>query len=251
MKRCIDFNCDLGEGCANDAEIMPFISSANIACAAHAGDETSMRATLRLCAEHGVSAGAHPGYADREHFGRRAQTLSRDQIRSLLHAQLERIADIALEEGISLAHVKPHGALYNQAAVDAELADAIAESVRAFDPRMILVGLAGSRLTVAGLGHGLRIAHEAFTDRRYQSDGNLAARGQPGAVIESVQAAIAQTLAIVRSEAITSIDGASIRIHADTLCLHGDRRDATEFALRLRGALDEAGVAVRCLQPST
>ena len=248
MQRSIDFNCDLGEGCANDADVMPFISSANIACGAHAGDIASMRATLRLCAAHGVSAGAHPGYADREHFGRRALALSREQIRSLLHEQLERIAEIALAEGVALVHVKPHGALYNQAAADAALADAIAEAVRAFDSNLILVGLAGSRLITAGLAHGLRIAHEAFTDRRYQSDGSLAARSQPGAVIESADAAIAQALAIVRGESIACIDGTALRVHADTLCLHGDGSDAAGFAGSLRAAFDDAGVMVRCLQ---
>ena len=248
MQRSIDFNCDLGEGCANDADVMPFISSANIACGAHAGDIASMRATLRLCAAHGVSAGAHPGYADREHFGRRALALSREQIRSLLHEQLERIAEIALAEGVALVHVKPHGALYNQAAADAVLADAIAEAVRAFDSNLILVGLAGSRLITAGLAHGLRIAHEAFTDRRYQSDGSLAPRGQPGAVIESVDAAIAQALAIVRGESIACIDGTALRVHADTLCLHGDGSDAAGFAGSFRAAFDDAGVMVRCLQ---
>lgn len=248
MQRSIDFNCDLGEGCANDADVMPFISSANIACGAHAGDIASMRATLRLCAAHGVSAGAHPGYADREHFGRRALALSREQIRSLLHEQLERIAEIALEEGVALVHVKPHGALYNQAAADAALADAIAEAVRSFDPELILVGLADSRLIAAGLAHGLRVAHEAFTDRRYQSDGSLAARSQPGAVIESADAAIAQALAIVRGESIACIDGTALRVHADTLCLHGDGSDAAGFAGSLRAAFDDAGVMVRCLQ---
>ena len=248
MQRSIDFNCDLGEGCANDADVMPFISSANIACGAHAGDIASMRATLRLCAAHGVSAGAHPGYADREHFGRRALALSREQIRSLLHEQLERIAEIALAEGVALVHVKPHGALYNEAAADAVLADAIAEAVRSFDPELILVGLADSRLIAAGLAHGLRVAHEAFTDRRYQSDGSLAARSQPGAVIESVDAAIAQALAIVRGESIACIDGTALRVHADTLCLHGDGSDAAGFAGSLRAAFDDAGVMVRCLQ---
>jgi UPF0271 protein len=158
------------------------------------------------------------------------------------------LPEIALAEGVALVHVKPHGALYNQAAADAVLADAIAEAVRAFDSNLILVGLAGSRLITAGLAHGLRIAHEAFTDRRYQSDGSLAPRGQPGAVIESVDAAIAQALAIVRGESIACIDGTALRVHADTLCLHGDGSDAAGFAGSLRAAFDDAGVMVRCLQ---
>lgn len=240
----IDFNCDLGEGCGNDAAIMPLLSSANIACGAHAGNEASMRATLRLCREFGVAAGAHPGYSDREHFGRRELNLSASEIAASLRAQLERLAAIAGEEGVPLVHVKPHGALYNQAARDSALADIVASSVREFDPSLILVGLAGSELPKAGLRAGLRVAHEAFVDRRYLADASLAPRGTPGAVIDRVDDAIAQAISIVRRGHVDTLDGGRISLLCDTLCLHGDRSDALEFATRLRAVFDAAGVDI-------
>ena len=183
MTRRIDLNCDLGEGCANDAAIMPWITSANIACGAHAGDAQSMRATLRLCRQWGVCAGAHPGYPDREHFGRRELDSSPVQIAATLHAQLQQLLDLAKEEGVHVAHVKPDGALYNQCARDPALAATVAATIHAFDPGLILVGLAGSELPRAGLRAGLRVAHEAFADRRYLSTGELASRSVAGAVI--------------------------------------------------------------------
>ena len=161
----IDFNCDLGEGCGSDADIVPWISSANIACGAHAGDDATMRDTLRLCRGHGVAAGAHPGYDDHEHFGRRAQALDADALRALLLAQLTRIAAITREEGVPLRHVKPHGALYNLAARDANTARTIAETVHGFDPSLRLVGLSGSCAVAAGEAAGLRVAHEVFAER--------------------------------------------------------------------------------------
>lgn len=244
MPRRIDFNCDLGEGCGNDAQVMPLISSANIACAAHAGDEASMRATLRLCREHGVLAGAHPGYADRAGFGRHELQLPADAIADLVHGQLQRLAAIAREEGVALVHVKPHGALYNQAAADPALADVLARTVREFDPRLVLVGLAGSELPRAGERAGLRVAHEAFTDRRYRADGRLTARGTSGAVIDEVEDAVDQALSIVLHGQVTTVDGGVIALDADTLCLHGDRADAVVFAQRLRDAFAAAGVEI-------
>lgn len=242
--RRIDLNCDLGEGCGNDAAIMPLISSANIACATHAGDEASMRATLRLCREHGVLAGAHPGYADREHFGRREMHLPMGAIADLVHGQLERLACIARDEGVTLVHVKPHGALYNQAAGDATLAAAIATAVREFDPRLVLVGLAGSELPRAGVRAGLRVSHEAFADRRYLADGRLANRGSAGAIIDAVGDAVQQALSIVLGGEVATLDGSRLALAAGTLCLHGDRVDAVEFARGLRHALESAGVAI-------
>jgi 5-oxoprolinase (ATP-hydrolysing) subunit A len=240
----VDFNCDLGEGCGNDAAIMPLISSANIACGAHAGDERSMRETLRLCREFGVAAGAHPGYADREHFGRRALQLDSAQVTELVLGQLQLLADLADAEAVRLGHVKPHGALYNQAARDVRLAEVIAESVHRFDPQLILVGLAGSELIRAGLGAGLRIAEEALTDRRYLIDGSLAPRGTEGAVIDDAGTAVAQALSIVRDSQVGTLNGERIALRADTLCLHGDRTDAVEFAQRLRKAFDNAGIDI-------
>jgi 5-oxoprolinase (ATP-hydrolysing) subunit A len=240
----VDFNCDLGEGCGNDAAIMPLISSANIACGAHAGDERSMRETLRLCRQFGVAAGAHPGYPDREHFGRRALQLDSAGIAGLVLGQLQLLADLADAQTLRLRHVKPHGALYNQAARDARIAEVIADSVHRFDAQLILVGLAGSELTRAGLRAGLRVAEEAFADRRYLIDGSLAPRGTEGAVIEDAGAAVAQALSIVCDAQVGTLDGGRIALRADTLCLHGDRADAVEFARRLREAFDTNGIAI-------
>lgn len=240
----LDFNCDLGEGCGSDTAIVPWISSASIACGAHAGDETTMRTAIRLCREHGVAIGAHPSFADREHFGRREVSLDRDQIACLVQSQLARLATIAGEENAALAHVKPHGALYNLAARDRAVADAIATAVVAFDPSLILYGLSGSQLIAAGEAAGLRVAHEVFAERVYDVDGSLAPRGSPGAVIEDLQTALAQVRTMLREHMVVARDGTCVPIRADTLCLHGDRTDAAAFARSLREALDAGGIAV-------
>src|SRR5690606_30245219 len=191
-RRRIDFNCDLGEGCGDDAAIVPWISSASIACGAHAGDDASMRATLRLCRAHGVAAGAHPGHADPDHFGRRELDLSESDLRDLLHAQPQRIAALADAEGVRLAHVKPHRALYNQSAREPGIARVIATSVRDFDPGLRLYGLAGSASIEAAKAAGLAVAEEAFAERAYDGDGRLAPRGTPGAVLAGIGPALAQ-----------------------------------------------------------
>lgn len=240
----IDFNCDLGEGCGDDAAIVPHISSASIACGGHAGDDATMRATLRLCRLHGVAAGAHPGYADREQFGRRELALSADAITTLVGTQLARLAAIAAGEGVPLAHVKPHGALYNLAARDRTVADAIAAAVAGFDPSLILFGLSGSALPAAGSAAGLRVAHEVFAERGYAGDGQLLPRSTPGAVIESMEAAIEQARTLATSGTVTSVDGHRLRLRADTLCLHGDRLDAAAFARALRQALESSSVRI-------
>ena len=248
MTRRIDLNCDLGEGCGNDAAIIPLISSANIACGAHAGDEASMRETLRLCRQFGVAAGAHPGYVDREHFGRRPLRLEAGEVYGLVQLQLQQLAALAKAEGVGLTHVKPHGALYNQAAREIQLADAIAASVRDFDPLLFLVGLAGSKLPEAGLRAGLRVAHEAFADRRYLADASLAPRDTHGAVVDDVGDAVAQALLITRSNQVDTLDGDRIRLQCDTLCLHGDGSHASEFARRLRSAFHVEGIAIAPLE---
>ncbi|UNK50226.1 LamB/YcsF family protein [Lysobacter sp. S4-A87] len=244
MSRRIDFNCDLGEGCGDDAAILPWVSSANIACGGHAGDEATMRATLRLCRAHGVSAGAHPSFDDREHFGRRALTLPATTIAQTVRAQIERLAAIAAEEGVPLTHVKPHGALYNVAADDRGIADAIAETVRAFDPSLVLFGLSGSALTDAGSAHGLRVAHEAFAERGYDRRGRLLPRGSEGAVIESLDAAIVQVRRLATRGEVVAADGSVVPLRADTLCLHGDRSDAAVFARAVRDALEADGIVI-------
>jgi UPF0271 protein len=240
----LDFNCDLGEGCGSDADIVPLISSASIACGAHAGDEATMRATIRLCRDHGVAIGAHPSFEDREHFGRRELALDRDGIARLVQSQLARLAAIAAEENARIAHVKPHGALYNLAARDRGVADAIATAIVAFDPSLMLYGLSRSPLTTAGEEAGLRVAHEVFAERAYDADGTLAPRGTPGAVIDDLDMALAQVRSLLRDGVVVARDGSRVALRADTLCLHGDRADAVDFARALRQALDADGVIV-------
>lgn len=240
----IDFNCDLGEGCSDDAAIVPWISSASIACGAHAGDDETMRATLRLCRDHGVAAGAHPGFEDRAGFGRRDGPLDAGAVHALVSRQLSRLASLASDEGVRLAHAKPHGALYNASARDRGVADAIAAAVRDFDPRLLLYGLAGSASIAAARAAGLRAVPEAFAERAYDADGSLAPRGTPGAVIDTLEGATVQVLQLVRDGSVAARCGTRIRLQADTLCLHGDRPGAARFARALRTTLEDAGIRV-------
>ncbi|QDH69794.1 LamB/YcsF family protein [Marilutibacter alkalisoli] len=240
----IDFNCDLGENCGDDAAIIPLISSASIACGGHAGDDDTMRRTLRLCREHGVAAGAHPGFVDREHFGRREMAVTPGHVTLLVTAQLRRLARIATDEGMRLAFVKPHGALYNMAARDADIAGAIAEAVAGFDPSLIVYGLSGSTLTEVARDNGLSVAHEVFAERGYGADGRLLPRGVPGAVLETVEAAVAQARALATTGTLELAGGDTLKLQADTLCLHGDRPDAAAFAGALREALEADGITI-------
>ena len=239
----IDFNCDLGEGC-DDAAVMPFISSANIACGLHAGDLETMRATVELCLAQGVAIGAHPSFDDREHFGRREMACSPEDVHVLVRGQIRTLAQIAKQQGARLRHVKPHGALYNMAARDPDLSHAIAQAVRDVDPTLILFGLSGSALTAAGERAGLQVAHEVFAERRYEADGRLTPRTMPGAVIDDVDAALVQVHMIVRDGRVTARTGESVPLRADTLCLHGDRADAADFARAVRAALHADGIEV-------
>ena len=241
----IDFNCDLGEGCGSDAAIVPLISSASIACGGHAGDAASMAETVALCQRHGVAIGAHPSYEDRAGFGRHDMDLPADAISTLVTSQVAALADVCVAAGAQLHHVKPHGALYNRAARDPEVAIAVATAVHAFNPRLILFGLSDSCLTAAGTAVGLRVAHEVFAERRYDADGRLAPRGTAGAVIETQEDALAQVRSLVDEGVVIARDGTRVRLHADTLCLHGDRPDATAFARSLRSALEAASVDIR------
>ena len=240
----IDFNCDLGEGCGDDAAIIPLITSASIACGGHAGDAATMRTTLQLCREHGVAAGAHPGYADRANFGRDALRLSIAEVDELITGQVATLADIAASEGVRLAHVKPHGALYNVAARDPDVAAAIAGAVARFDPGLVLFGLSGSQLTLAGEAAGLRVAHEVFAERRYEADGTLTPRTHADAVIHGLEDTIAQVRGFVRSGTVDARTGERVAVRADTLCLHGDRADAARFARCIRDALEADGVRI-------
>jgi UPF0271 protein len=241
----VDLNCDLGEGGAHDAVLMPLITSANIACGGHAGDEATMRATIRLAREHGVAIGAHPGLADRANFGRVEQPLTPAEARALVLAQTERLQRLAEELGGMVTHVKPHGALYNMAARDAALAQAVAGAVYEADSRLTLVGLAGSRLTEAGQAAGLRVLHEVFADRTYQADGSLTPRSRADALITDGELVVGQVLRMVREGRVRATDGSEVEIRADTICLHGDGPNPVLFARELRRELESAGVEIR------
>lgn len=242
--RRIDFNCDLGEGCGDDAAIVPWISSASIACGGHAGDEASMRTAVALCLQHGVAIGAHPSFEDREHFGRRELAITADAIHAQVGRQIATLAATCASHDACMAHVKPHGALYNLAARDPEVARAVVDAVRVLDASLVLYALSGSALARAGEAAGMRVAHEVFAERRYEADGRLTPRGTPGAVIEDVADAIAQVRMMLGHGQVTARTGESIAIRADTLCLHGDRDGAPDFARRLHDTLVASGVRI-------
>lgn len=241
----VDLNCDLGEGGPHDAAIMPLITSANIACGGHAGDEATMRATIELALKHGVAVGAHPGLADRANFGRIERPLTAGEVRQLVLDQAEVLQGIAEAMGARLAHVKPHGALYNMAARDVTIAHAIAAAVYEGDSRLALVGLAGGRLIEAGRAAGLRVMEEVFADRTYQADGSLTPRNRPDALITDETAAVGQVLRMVREGRVRATDGSDVPIQADTICLHGDGLRAAEFARLVAEALQAAGVEIK------
>ncbi|HEY6005689.1 MAG TPA: 5-oxoprolinase subunit PxpA [Anaeromyxobacter sp.] len=245
----IDLNCDMGEGEPSDARIMPFITSANVACGFHAGDAATMRRTVRLAREHGVSVGAHPSYLDREGFGRRALDVPPERVRDEVVYQIGALWGVCRAEGVRLAHVKPHGALYNSAAADPALAQAICDAVRAVDPSLVLVCLAGSRMAELARKLGLACAEEAFADRAYTSGGALVSRSAPGAVIQDAREVSNRAVRIVREQRITSIDGATLSLRAQTLCVHGDTPGAEKLVAAIRARLDTEGIAVRPLPP--
>lgn len=218
---------------------MPLITSASIACGGHAGDATTMKETVTLALAHGVGIGAHPGFEDRGHFGRREVRLGSAELERLLTTQIAALREIG-----PVRHVKPHGALYNLAARERAVASVIADAVFVIDPTLILFALAGSELARAGEARGLRVAAEAFADRRYQADGSLVPRDQPGAVIEGETTACEQVLQLVREGVVLTIDGKSVPLAADTICLHGDGVRAVEFAQRLRQTLGSAGIDI-------
>ena len=248
MSAAIDLNCDLGEGAGCDEELMPLITSANIACGAHAGDEASMLAAVRLARRYGVAIGAHPGFADREHFGRRERVLAPREIVALVRGQVEALRSIAAEEGVLVTHVKPHGALYNMAAKDAVVAEAVAEAGAGVDTTMRLYGLAGGELLKAGRAAGLRVASEVFADRTYQADGALTPRGRPDALHAGVAEAVGQVLRMLREGCVRATDGTDVIIAAETVCLHGDGPAAVEFAAGVRQALLAESVVLRALK---
>lgn len=241
----IDFNCDLGEGCGDDAAIVPHVSSASLACGGHAGDADTMAAAIALCLRHGVAIGAHPSFEDREHFGRRELPIAADAVHALVRPQIARLAAACEAAGTRLRHVKPHGALYNLAARDAAIAAALAGAVAAIDRQLWLYAPSGSALEHAGRSLGLQVAAEVFAERRYQADGQLMSRAAPGAVIAAEGDALAQVRSILREGRATAGDGSAVVLRAQTVCLHGDRPDAARLAAALRAALELEGIQVR------
>ncbi|MFD1468514.1 LamB/YcsF family protein [Hymenobacter caeli] len=247
MTYSVDLNCDMGESfgawtLGQDAAVLPFVTSANIACGFHAGDPGVMRQTVRAALSHHVALGVHPGLPDLVGFGRRNMDISPEEAFDMVVYQLGALGAVARAEGGRLHHLKPHGALYNMAATNAALAQAIAEAVHRVQPELVLYGLAGSELTRAGERLGLKTAHEVFADRTYQANGTLTPRRQPDALVTDADAAVAQVLRMVRTGQVRSQQGPDVAIRADTVCLHGDGAHAVEFAQRLHGALREAGV---------
>lgn len=249
--RTIDFNCDLGEDCGDDAAILPYISSASIACGFHAGSPETMRRTVALCVAHGVAIGAHPSHADRENFGRVAHAITPEDAYALTLYQIGALDGFVRAAGERLHHVKPHGALYNQAARDPGLADAIARAVRDHDAGLVLYGLSGSALTAAGERLGLRVAHEAFAERRYEGDGTLTPRTHNDASIEDLPTAAAQVARLLEDGAVVARTGETVPMRADSICLHGDRPDAAAFARGLRETIEAAGFAIRTMERRT
>jgi len=242
----IDLNCDLGEGGRADEALMPLITSANIACGGHAGDEATMRATLRLARRYGVGAGAHPGHEDPAHFGRRELPVTPAAAAELVVRQTERLRRLAAGEGTQLTHVKLHGALYNQASRDPALAAAVVRALAADFPGLPLIALAGSVLEATARGGlGAPVHAEAFADRAYEAGGSLRARGLPGALLRDAAAAERQVLQILRSGRVATWDGRETPLRAETVCLHGDGADPVGFARWLRAALAAAGVAIQ------
>jgi len=245
----IDLNADVGESygawtMGHDEELIPLVTSVNIACGAHAGDPLVMARTVELARRHDVAVGAHPGYPDRDGFGRRDMQMAADELEASLLYQLGALAALVHAAGLELLHVKPHGALYNRAAADAGLAQVICRAVQLFDSSLTLVALAGSPMIETARGMGLSVAAEAFADRAYEADGSLRSRRLPGAMMATPEAAAEQAMSIVTLGSVTSHDGQPVRVAADTLCIHGDTPRAADYARQVRRALQTAGVTV-------
>ena len=248
--RTIDLNCDMGESfgawkMGDDRAIMPLITSANVACGFHAGDPSTIRATVRLAVDHGVAVGAHPSYPDLQGFGRRAMQIGAQECYDLVVYQAGAVEAFARAAGARLHHVKIHGMLYNVAAKDEGLADAIARATKDLGGGVMLYALSGSLMMDAASRHGVRSIGEVFGDRSYQSDGSLTPRGQPGAMITDEATAVAQVLMMVEQGRLRSLDGVEVPVDAGTLCLHGDQPGAVRFATALRAAFKERGIELR------
>jgi UPF0271 protein len=229
----IDLNCDMGEGIGNDAAIMPFITSANIACGYHAGDMFTIKETIQLCLKHNVKIGAHPGFADKLNFGRTPIYLSDAGLYKLVFDQLSIMKEACNDAGVNLHHVKPHGALYTMAASDQHMSSIIAQAVYDFNPNLIYYGLSGSIMIAAAQDAGLKTSNEVFSDRTYQPDGTLTPRIHPHALINNVNDAVKQVRQILSAQSVVTSDGSEYSLKADTICVHGDGTHAIEIARAL------------------
>jgi UPF0271 protein len=240
----IDINCDMGEGAGNDHLLMPFISSANIACGYHAGDADTMLRTCELAVAAGMAIGAHPGFADKTNFGRTEMHLPTQALYDLVTEQVYLLQKSAVACGTVLKHVKPHGALYNMSARDGSIAHTIAGAVKDVDASLVLFGLSGSHSVTVAQSMGLAVANEVFADRTYQNDGSLTPRGQAGALAETTEAAVAQALQMVQRHTVTSIAGKEVPVIADTICIHGDGAHAVSFAEHIYRTFQQHSIGI-------
>ncbi len=240
----IDLNADLGEGCGSDEALLDLVSSANIACGWHAGGASAMRECVRWAVAKGVAIGAHPSFYDRENFGRKEMDLPAEEIYAGMLYQMGALAAIARAEGGKVVHVKPHGALYNQAAKSQAISEAIVTAVRDFDPALRVFGLAGSKLVSAARDVGLVAIEEVFADRGYRADGSLVPRSQPGALLDDEEEVLTRVLVMAKDRQVQAVSGEWVAINAQTVCLHGDGDHALAFAKRIRGALETSGISV-------
>ena len=245
--RCIDLNCDMGEGYPSDALLMPYISSANIACGYHAGDLDTMKRTVDLCLQHHVAIGAHPSYPDREQFGRTdmlGMGVSYEELPQLLIDQVIVLQQVCREAGTNLHHVKPHGALYNRAAVDEVVSMYICMAILSVNPALILYGLSGSMMERSARKAGVQFRCEVFADRTYENDGTLRSRSKEGALIDNADKSIHQVLQMINKGTVTTIDNIEIPMRAETICIHGDGEHAVEFAETISRELKKNNIRI-------
>jgi len=243
----IDINCDMGEGIGKDELIMPFISSTNIACSYHAGSETIIRQTIELAQKNNVAIGAHPSFFDKENFGRTEMHMAADRIYDIIILQLRLITKIGHHLHARLHHVKPHGALYNMSAKDPVIANAVANAVKDFDENLILFGLSGSCSIHEARQLNLKTASEVFADRTYQDDGSLTPRSQANALIEDPTKSVTQALQMIKEKTVTSVNGHKVPITADTICIHGDGKNALAFARAIHESLKQNNIDIKAL----
>jgi UPF0271 protein len=250
MNLIVDLNADLGEGSGHDAELFELISSANIATGFHAGDADTMHAAVLAAKAHGVAAGAHPSFFDRENFGRKELRVNAGEVFDAVAYQLGIFQAIAIAVGIQPNHVKPHGALYNMAVRDEKLADAVARAIKSVDSKLILFAPDNTDLTRAGKSQGLQIAREVFADRNYLSDGWLVPRSRADALLTDPVEAAKRVLRMLREGKVQSVEGRDVDVRAETICVHGDTPRAVEFARELRSQLESQGVRISAPESS-